>query len=339
MADKKKNPSAIKTTSSRVAITGSAGFIGSCLLDTLEKDPSVEQLIALDTKEAAYESKKTKYYHLDLTETLADARLADILKREQCDTLLHCALPVTPPKNPSYAHELVSVGTMYVLNACAEARIRKIILASTTDVYGASIKNPNFLQEDVHEPKGFQQGPFLTDKIDAEKQVLNFSKKHPSCTATILRPCTILGPTVNSYKTRFLRNLFVTTILGFDPLVQFLHEEDLMKAFKLALQKNCPGIFNIVGDGVLPLSRVIKICGRVNFQLPQFGFKTLVQLAWLADLSPAPGSHVDFLRYTYVAEGSKAKKILEFNPGFSYKEALISFVGAEKLREIQLIEA
>lgn len=336
MAPGKKTKSQFSKT---IVVTGTSGFKGSRLLQALEADERFTSLVAIDKRRPDFEVRRARFYNLDLTETLADVKLAEILKKEKCDTLVHCAFPITPPKNMAYAHELISIGTMYVMNACSEARVRKIVLGSTTDVYGAFPSNPNFLQENVHPAKGHQQSRFLADKIDAEKQALRYAKKHPECIVTILRPCTILGPTIQSYKTRLLRRIVVTTIMGFDPLVQFVHEEDVIRSFKMAVEKDVPGIFNIVGDGVLPLSRVIKICGKFNLRLPQIGFKTFVQLLWYADMAPAPASHVNFLRYICVADGTLAKQKLGFVPRFSTKEALLSFMGAERLREVNLIEA
>lgn len=320
-----------------IAITGISGFKGSRLLKALEESPDEYKIVAIDKKKPPFETRKTKFYKVDLIGTYADSQLADVFKQEKCDMVFHCAFPITPPKNEGLAHELISVGTFYLLNACAEAQIKKIVLASTSDVYGAFPSNPNFLQEDVHEPMGFRHSSFLADKIDAENQARHYAKKHPNCTVTILRPCTILGPTIQSYKTRLLRRAAVATILGFDPLVQFLHEEDLIRAFMLAVEKDCPGIYNIVGDGVLPISRVIEICGKYNVRLPQIGFKTMVQALWYLDISPAPASHVNFLRYLCIADGSKAQEKMGFVPRFSTKESLLSFMGAERLREVQLI--
>lgn len=322
-----------------IVITGTSGFAGSRLLRLLTRDSRFSRIVAIDRRKPRIEHKKIRFYRLDLTETLADVKLAEILKQETCDTFIHCAVPITPPKNQSYSHELVSIGTMYAMNACAEARVPKIILISTTDVYGAFASNPNFLQEDLHQPQGHRLSPFLADKIDAEKQALRYAKKYPDRLVTILRPCSIFGPTVQSYKTRFMRRLFISTVLGFDPLIQLLHEDDLDRAMMLAIEGQYPGIFNIVGDGVLPLSRVINICGKIHVRLPQIGFKTLVQALWYVDLAPAPASHVDFLRYLCVADGQKARRVLGFEPQFTTKETLLSFVGAERLREIHLMEA
>jgi UDP-glucose 4-epimerase len=50
---------------------------------------------------------------------------------------------------------------------------------------------------------------------------------------TVLRLAPILGPTVNNYLTRYLGRRVVPTLMGFDPLMQFLHEVDALAAFKL----------------------------------------------------------------------------------------------------------
>ncbi len=342
MGKKKKNKSkeknaAVSQRQGSIVLVGVCSFKGLNLLKQLEADPRYENVVAIDVREPRLALKKTKFYRLDLTETLADDTLAKILKKEKCDTLVHMAFPITPPKNESYAHEVVAIGSYYIVNACEAAKVRKLVLATTTDVYGAFATNPNYLTEDMP-PKGNQQSRFLGDKIDAEKQALKYAQKHPGTMVTILRPCTILGPTINSYKTRFLQRPVITTMMGFDPLVQFVHEEDVIASLKILVDEDHPGIFNLAGDGVLPLSRVIELAGKVNLQLTQIGFKTLVQALWLMDIAPAPASHVDFLRYICVVDNTKVKKVLGYTPKYTTKETLLSFIGADRLRQINLEE-
>jgi len=224
------------------------------------------------------------------------------------------------------------------MNACKAANVRKIVMMSTTDVYGAFATNPNYLSEESV-PMGHRQSRFLKDKIDAEKQALKYKKKLPNSVVTILRPCTILGPTIDSYKTRFLSRPIIPTILGFDPLLQFIHEDDVLSATKAVIDEDHDGLFNLASDGVLPVSRVIELCGKPNVKLPRIAFKTMAQALWMADMSPAPASHLNFLRYLCVVDNRKIKKEIGFHPKFTSKEALLSFIGADRLRQMNLIEA
>lgn len=327
-----------KTTKPKsIVLIGPRGFKGSNILKRLEADPKYKKVIAIDRIKPDIPLKKTKFYKLDLTEALADVSLAEILKKENCDTLIHTAFPIAPPHNSSYAHELVAIGSYYIFNACDAAKVRKVVMCTTTDVYGAFPLNPNYLTEDMP-TKGHTQSRFLADKVDAEKQALRYQKKHPKRIVSILRPCTILGPTIHSYKTRYLKRPVITTMLGFDPLMQFVHEQDVIDALQVLVDQDHTGIYNLAGDGVLPLSRVIEICGKVNLRLPQFGFKTMVQTLWTLEISPAPASHVNFLRYLCVADNSKIKEKLNFSPKYTSKETLLSFVGAERLRQVNVLE-
>jgi len=116
MAKKKEKKMNAPAPMGPIALTGS-GYKGSSLLRWLENDPELPRVIFLDKKKPLQNLQKTKFYRLDLTETLADVQLFEILKKEGIETLVHTALPATPPRNMAVAHELMSVGSMYVCNA------------------------------------------------------------------------------------------------------------------------------------------------------------------------------------------------------------------------------
>jgi UDP-glucose 4-epimerase len=333
---KKKNKNKNHSGFPPVALTG-GGFKGVSLLKWLEHDSRFPHVIYLNNKRPDIVLKKTKFYRIDLTETLADAQIADILKKEHIDTLVHTAIPVTPPHNVARAHELISVGSMYICNAAAEAKVRKLVLSSTADVYGAFPNNPNYLTED-QPPRAGANSHFLADKIDAENAFIKFAKRQPDRVVTILRTSTLLGPTIKSFKTDYLSRPIVPTILGYDPMMQFVHEEDLLGAFKIATIEDHPGIFNIASKGVLPLSKVIRLMGKINFPMLLLGLKSLVQILWYLDISPAPANRIDYLKYLCCVSTDKAEKEMGFKPKYSCKEAILDFVGAERLRGVNLMQ-
>lgn len=338
MGGKKKKQKKIKKKAGTyfppIAVTG-GGYKGMALLRWLEHDPRFPRVIFLNEKRPKFLLKKTKFYRIDLTETLADANIAEILKKEKIETLVHTALPVTPPHDLARAHELVSVGSMYICNAASEAGVRKLILSSTADVYGAYPDNPNYLSEN-HPPRAGLHSRFLADKIDAENNFLRYAKRNPKSVVTVLRYATILGPTIHSFKTEYMSRWIVPTVWGYDPMVQFTHEEDLLQAFQISITEDHPGIFNIASRGVLPLSKVIRLIGKINFPMFLLGLKSMVQVLWYLNISPAPANRLDFLKYLCCVATDKAENEMGFKPKYNCKEALFDFVGAERLRNVRL---
>jgi UDP-glucose 4-epimerase len=319
-----------------VALTGVRTFLGRSLLRLLEEDDRIRRLVVIDSDTPVVAGTKTRSYTVDRTQPAAPARIAEILATESVDTFVHLGFLESPSRNLVSAHELESVGTLHVLNACRERPVKKLVLGSTTALYGPHFDNPNFLSE-THPLRGLPATPFLADKIDAERQVEAYAREHRSAAVTVLRFAPLLGPTVESYITRWLTGAVVPTLLGYDPLLQFVHEVDALAALKLSLDHDAHGAFNIVGDGVLPLSTVIKLLGHNNLPLPHFLAQRVGELAWATGLSPVPASMLRYMRHLCVADGEKAKRELGFLPGYTSREAVLELGAALRLREARLL--
>lgn len=320
-----------------IALTGASSFLGTNLIGLLEEDEKVGAIVAIDVRPPATAQKKTRYYDVDLTQPAADTRLAEILVAERADTLCHLAFLASPTHATAYAHELESVGTMHVLVAAGRAQVHKLVLWSQTLLYGADPTNPNFLSE-RHPLRAPTSEPFFGDKIQAEAETERFAARTAGAVVTILRTAPILGPTVRNTLTRYLSRKIVWTMLGFDPLVQFVHEVDAIGAFKLAIDRAVPGTYNVVGDGVLPLSTVIKLAGRFALPIPHPLAESLAAMGWAAQLVEAPPSLLKYLRFLCVADGAKAREQMGFRPAYTTREALVDFVSAQRLRDVRLLQ-
>ena len=319
-----------------IAITGSSSFLGLNLIGLFEQDRSVSRIVSADIQAPPSAGPKTRVHQVDLTLPSAEQRLSDVFTTEGVDTLIHTAFLASPAYSSAWAHELESVGTMHVLNACRRSQVRKVVVWSQTWLYGAHPTNPNFLSE-KHPLRARRTEPFFADKIDAEADVLRFGRPGRGRVATVLRTAPILGPTVINYVTRYLSHRVVPTVMGFDPLWQFVHEADAVTAFKLAVDRDAPGVFNIVGDGVLPLSTVIKLAGRGRLPVPRSAARLFTGAFWMAQLTEAPPSFIDYLQYICVADGEQARKAFGFVPMYTTREALTDFASAQHLREARLL--
>ncbi|HEY4241265.1 MAG TPA: NAD-dependent epimerase/dehydratase family protein [Kofleriaceae bacterium] len=310
-----------------VAVTGACTYLGGELLRRLEEDPRYGRVLALDVRPPALApGGKVEYVKLDLTQPTVDGELATLLSRHKVDTLVHGAFLSHPTHASEWAHELEDVGTMHVLNACAGAQTRRVVMISTTLVYGAHPKNPNFLTEDS-ELKGHRDSRFVNDKVRAEKQVQRFAREHANAEVCILRFAPILGPTISNMYTRFFSRLVAPVMAGHDPLMQFVHEQDAAFALATAVHGRATGAFNIVGKGVLPYTTVLALLGRVPVPMPQIVARQLTKVLWATQLVGSPPSFLDFLLYLCVADGGKARRELGFSPQLSIKRTILDFLG------------
>lgn len=315
------------TTGRVVAVTGACTYLGGELLRRLEEDPAYSRVLALDVRPPALApGGKVEFVKVDLTQPTVDAELATLLERNKVDTFVHGAFLSHPTHASDWAHELEDVGTMHVLNACAGVEPRRFVMISTTLVYGAHPKNPNFLTEDA-ERRGHRDSRFVNDKLRAERQVQRFAKEHPDVEVCILRFAPILGPTISNMYTRFFSRPIAPVMMGHDPLMQFVHELDAALALVRAVESHATGAFNIVGKGVLPYTTVLALLGRVPLPMPQLVARQVSKLLWATQLVGSPPSFLDFLLYLCVADGTKARRELGFAPRLSIKRTILDFLG------------
>ncbi len=320
-------PPVLPRTDRVVAVTGACTFLGTELLRRLEEDPSCSRVLALDVRPPFHRSSgKVEFVHLDLTQPRVDADLAVLLQTARVDTFVHGAFLSHPTHAAEWAHELEDVGTMHVLNACARNKPRRLIMVSTTLVYGAHRRNPNFLTEDA-ELRGHRDSRFVNDKVRAERQIQRFATEHPDVSVCVLRFAPLLGPTVSNMYTRFLSRPIAPVLMGHDPLMQFVHEQDAAFALFGAVDGQASGPFNIVGKGVLPYTTVLALLGRVPIPMPQIAARQLTKLLWATQLVGSPPSFLDFLLYMCVADGSRARASLGFTPRLSIKRTILDFLG------------
>ncbi len=307
-----------------VAVTGAAGSLGQRVLPRLLASPGIARVLSLDLSAPALSDPKLDALELDLTHPAASQALAAALAERKVQVVLHLAFFSSSLRDPAYAHELEAIGTSHLLAGCAAGGVKSVVMSSTTMVYGASQANPNFLAEDRPLPQR-AQSRYVADKIEAERQVQHFRRSHAGLRSTVLRLAPVVGPNTENIFTRFLRRPLAPMVLGYDPLIQCLHEDDAAEAMLCAVLARQSGDFNVAGRGVLPLSQVIALAGSRPVKIPlPFGSAALKALGALG-VAAVPPSMLDYLRFLWVADGSAAWRALGFKPRYSSREAVLAF--------------
>ena len=314
-----------------LAITGLGTFTGAQIAERLLERDAPARIVALDLRLPRRLEGRVRFHRVDLTEPTADSLVAEILEKERCDTVLHAAFFTDPYPDLEYAHELEVVGSLHMMNAAAAAGVRKLVVTSSAQVYGPHPDNPNFLSED-HALRPQRAAHALRDRAEVESLLRIFAQRHRAMVVTSLRPCWIVGPDYASAVTRRFDASRVVTLLGYDPLLQFLHETDWLDAVELALERDAPGPFNLAGDGVLPLSTLLRLAGKRSLPLPHPLLYRAAYLDAVARSGDSPEAFFDYLRFLWVVDTRRARAELGFEPVYTTHEAWMSFVVSRKLR-------
>jgi UDP-glucose 4-epimerase len=307
-----------RTSSRVVAVVGAFGFLGRRLLRRLEDDPAVDRIVAIDVRSGAAlveddadaadlltRHPRLSAHILDLTAPGADRELAGILLSENATTVFHLAFLSSPTHHLEMAHELETVGTHYVLNAVAHAGVTRLVGVSSTMCYGARPDNPAFLTEDA--PLRPPPSRALRDRADADEQMLRFAAEHPDVAVSVARLGALLPTARDHFWTRLLSRPVVPTVLGYDPLLQFLHPDDAVAALLHLWRASARGAFNVVGDGVLPLSHVLTRLRRLPLLLPARLGQSLAATLWRAQLVEMPQHFFGYLRWNWLADDARVR--------------------------------
>jgi UDP-glucose 4-epimerase len=250
----------------RVLITGLDTFWGGRMAQALEAESDVEMILGLGTKEPRVPLERTEFVRSDQKYSI----LSRIVRATQVDTIVHTFLETNSIAVPSRVlHEINVIGTLNLLAAAGASgtSVRKVIIKSSTHVYGAAAQDPAWFREE-----DTRSGPVRTklerSLLEVESLVRDFADDNPHLTVTLLRFANVLGTDIITPISHNLRRRLLPCVAGFDPLVQFVEEDDVVRALEFVTSHRVPGVFNVAGEGKLPWTEVASIVGAHLVPLP-----------------------------------------------------------------------
>ncbi len=300
----------------KIIITGIAGRLGRLLARRLHRELEGGRIIGIDRREFADRPRDVEHMKVDLRSKKA----RDIFRGEDVRALIHMGLMHDPRMTQAEHHSWNIQGTARLLDACTSYGVPKVIVLSSANVYGPRPDNPQFLTEDAPLNAGLDF-PAIRDLIEVDMLASSFFWKQQSCDTVILRPVHILGRVANA-PSNYLRLPYVPTLLGFDPMVQVIHELDVVEAIVRGLTPNVRGIFNIVGPGEVPLSTILRELGKPVVPVPHPVARLLLSGLWRGKLTGFPVPELDHIRYVCMVDGTRARETLGFKPGHTLKETI-----------------
>lgn len=301
----------IELAKERVLITGNAGALGKALTKELVKDGSM-RIIGVDRRPLNPVPEGVEHYPLDLRRKSA----IEVLRRIKPSCIIHLGVIRNPHRHRnrnSNAYFFNLESTTQLLRLAENLSIRKFVFLSTANLYGPSANTSGILTEDtpLH---GANKSPEFRDLVSLDMMMQSFFWKQPQTETIILRPCHIVGAHLRNAPSRYLRLDTIPTILGFDPMIQLIHETDLVNAIILSLKSTVRGIFNLAGGDVAPLSRIIKTLERPSIPLPETVLRILAASTFFSRRSSFPLGEIDHLKYSCIIDDRRARETLHFKP-------------------------
>jgi len=310
-----------------VLVTGVSRYLGGRMAAMLAADPRIDRVIGVDVVAPTAPITGIEFVRADIRNPV----IAKVLGEAAVDTVVHMGVIATPKQagGRSTMKEINVIGTMQLLAACQRTpSVNKLVVKSTAAVYGSGPKDPAMFTEEM-EPRHSPTSGWSKDSAEVESYVRGFARRRPDVAVTTLRFANFVGPRVETALTAYFSQPLILTVLGFDPRLQFIHEDDGLAALQHAVHERRTGTFNIAGDGVLTLLQAIRRTGHSSLAVMRMVFPVVgrTMSRGLVDYTPEA---VRYLTYGRGLDTTAMRKRLGFEPEYSTEAAFMAFVNRDR---------
>ncbi len=301
-----------------VLITGVAGKLGRVVARRLAG--AGHTVLGVDTREWTDPPDGVELHAVDIRKRPAE----DLFRTRSPDAVIHMAT-VTHLTNPTPERMRINLqGTRAAFDHSHTYGVKQVIFVGRHTYYGAGPDSPLYHSED-EPPMAIQSFPELADLVAADLYAGSALWRYPALDTTVLRMCYTLGPRGHGTLAAFLSGARVPTVFGYDPLYQFMHEEDVARALAVALEKRLRGVFNVTGPEPVPLSIAIRETGRTNIPVPAMVLNMFLGRFGLPRLPPGA---IEFMKYPVVTDGKRFRDATGFEAEFDAEQTFRDFADA-----------
>jgi UDP-glucose 4-epimerase len=298
-----------------IIVTGACGRLGKRVVRMLHRE---RRVIAIDRREFPDKPKDVIHEQVDIRRK----KLKDIFRAEPVEADIHLGVMHDPRASSQEHHSWNVAGFQKLMEYVAHFDVPKLVVLSSSNVYGPQPDNAQFLTEDAPLLGGARFSE-IRDLIEVDMLAQGFFWKHPQTETVILRPVHIVGA-VHNAASNFLRLPTIPTLMGFDPMVQLIHESDVVRAIACAITPGKRGIYNIAGPEPAPLSRIVKLLDRPSIPVPYTFGKAVLKRLWSFRLTTFPAPELDHIRYVCMVDDRHARTELGYQPATSIEDTVRS---------------
>ena len=319
-----------------VLVTGACRFLGGYLTARLAQNVQIDHVIAVDaiapSKDLLRRMGRAEFVRADIRNPF----IAKVIRNGDVDTVVHAAAASYAPRSGGRAalKELNVMGAIQLFAACQKApSVRRVIVKSTSEVYGSSALDPVLFTEDSSSRRPPGEG-FARDSVDIEGYARGLARRRPDITLTILRLANMIGPAMDTALSRYLAGPVVPTVVGHDARLQLLHEQDALGALERATMAGKSGTYNVGAPGIIMMSQAIRRAGRVALPVPRFALWAVDSLRRATRYTELDREQLDYLSYGRVMDTARMRNELGYSPKWTTTEAFDDYARGRGLTPI-----
>jgi UDP-glucose 4-epimerase len=321
---------------STVLVAGVSRYLGGRFARILTADPAVSRVIGVDVVPPPHDIGDAEFVRADIRNPV----IAKVISQAAVDTVVHMNVIATPTGAGGRVSmkEINVIGTMQLLAACQKAPgVRRLVVKSSAGVYGSSSRDPAMFTEETG-AKVLPRTGWGKDSVEVEGYVRGFSRRRPDVEVVQLRLANFIGPGIQTALTDYFSLPVIPTVLGFDPRVQFVHEDDGLEALRLATVGSATGVINVADDGVLLLSQAAHLAGRPTLPVPSSVSGLVGQVLRRFGLADFTADQIQFMSYGRVLDTTKMRSVLGFEPRWTTRTAFADFVRGRRLHGLLSVD-
>lgn len=307
----------------RIVITGASGNVGTSLLETLGRE-GVHHVIGLarrPPRSSAVQWVALDVRHGDLEQAFSGA-----------DAVVHLAWAIQPPHDLAMLRSVNVDGSRRVFDAAARAGVSHLVYASSVGTYATG---PIDRRVDEGWPAtGIPSSFYSRHKAEVEAMLDVFQDEHPDVRVVRLRPGLIFkqnagkevaGLFLGRYVPRLLANPRVIPLVPDHPRLRFqaVHSMDVAEAYRLALESDERGAFNVAAEPVLDGPLLARALRARPVRMPAAVLRGAAWATWKLRLQPTPPGWVDMALGVPLMDCSRAQKRLGWAPQIPSVDALL----------------
>lgn len=312
-----KTRSAKQSKKPTILITGAAGALAQQVIQRLHKH---YQIVAVDFRKQTYHTDDIRSYKLDYNKRVFE----DLFKTYAFDNVIHLGRIQSSEETITRRYNANVLGTQKLLDLSHKYGVKHVVILSTYHVYGADAYNPALINEEAP-LKAAELTQDLVDSVELENLANIYLWKYPDLNITILRPCNIVGPGVNNTISKLLASKYPPTLLGFSPIMQFIHIDDMAEAIELAHNEQIRGVFNVAPNDWVALQDALTLCGCHAIPIPSIPPVLPRLIAKTLNLRSFPSYLLNYFKYPVVIDGSAFSEAFNFKPRRPLKEIFRSY--------------